>query len=77
MIFLGRVEIFSREVEFFREGLRFFLGGVEIFSGGVEIFSGGVGIISLVLSLFIGIERFSGRGDIFWVIKFFSDVWED
>ena len=30
-----------------------------------EIFSGGVGIISVVLSLFRGFERFLGGGEIF------------
>ena len=45
---------------------------VEIFPGGVEmlqevfvIFSEGVGIISVVLSLFRGFERFLGGGEIF------------
>ena len=37
------------------------------------IFSGGVGIISVVLSLFRGFERFLG-GDIFRVINFYFYV---
>ena len=39
------------------------------------IFSGGVGIISVVLSLFRGFERFlGGGGDIFRVINFYFHV---
>ena len=40
------------------------------------IFSGGVGIISVVLSLFRGFERFLGGGgrDIFRVINFYFHV---
>ena len=41
------------------------------------IFSGGVGIISVVLSLFRGFERFLGGGaggDIFGVINFYFHV---
>ena len=38
------------------------------------IFSGGVGIISVVLGLFRGFERFLGRGDIFRVINFYFHV---
>ena len=42
-----------------------------MFSEVLEIFSGGVGIISGVLSLLSGIERFpGGGGDIFRVIFF-------
>ena len=40
-----------------------------------EIFSGGVGIISVVLSLFRGFERFLLRGgDIFREINFYFHV---
>ena len=41
-----------------------------------EIFSGGVGIISVVLSLFRGFERFLGGGgrDIFREINFYFHV---
>ena len=40
-----------------------------------EIFSGGVVIISVVLSLFRGFERFPvGGGDIFRVINFYFHV---
>ena len=41
-----------------------------------EIFSGGVGIISVVLSLFRGFERFlwRGGGDIFREINFYFHV---
>ena len=38
------------------------------------IFSGGVGIISEVLSLFRGFERFLRGGDIFRVINFYFHV---
>ena len=38
------------------------------------IFSGRVGIISVVLSLFRGFERFLGGGDIFRVINFYFHV---
>ena len=38
------------------------------------IFSVGVGIISGVLSLFRGFERFLGGGDIFRVINFYFHV---
>ena len=43
-------------------------------SEGFGIFSGGVGIISVVLSLFRGFERFLGGGDIFRVINFYLHV---
>ena len=48
----------------FREGFKFF-GGVEMLSEVFDIFSGGVGIISVVLSLFRGFERFLGEGRYF------------
>ena len=55
-------------------GLNFF-GGVEMLSEVFEIFSGGVGIISVVLNLFRGFERFlGGGGDIFRVIHFYLHV---
>ena len=38
---------------------------MEMLSEVFEIFSGGVGIISVVLSLFRGFERFLGRGRYF------------
>ena len=37
-----------------------------MFSEVFEISSGGVGIISVVLSLFRGIESFQGEGDIYF-----------
>ena len=40
-----------------------------------EIFSGGVGIISVVLSLFRGFERFLGGGDIFREINLYFHVY--
>ena len=43
-----------------------------------EIFSGGVGIISVVLSLFRGFERYlggGGGGDIFREINFYFHVY--
>ena len=65
MLFLGRgrgqVKNFSGRLSFFGRGLNCF-EGVEMFS---EVFSGGVGIISVVLSLFRGIERFLEGGEIF------------
>ena len=42
-----------------------FFGGVEMLSEVFGICSGGVGIISVVLSLFRGFERFLGGGEIF------------
>ena len=62
MLFLGRGSFsgrlrFFREIEIFPEGFKFF-GGVEMLSEVFGIFSGGVGIISVVLSLFRGFERF-------------------
>ena len=62
MLFLERGS-FSVRLRFFREGFKFFWrgGDAEVF----EIFSGGVGIISVVLSLFRGFERFLGGGEIF------------
>ena len=50
-------------LRFFREGFKFFWRGGDAV-GSVWIFSGGVGIISVVLSLFKGFERFR-RGEIF------------
>ena len=43
-------------------------------SEGFGIFSGGVGIISVVLSLFRGFERFLGGGGIFSVNIFMCTV---
>ena len=43
-------------------------------SEGFGIFSGGVGIISVLLSLFRGFERFLGGGDIFRMINFYLYV---
>ena len=60
MLFLERGS-FSVRLRFFREGFKFF-GGVEMLSEVFGIFSGGVGIISVVLSLFRGFERFLGGG---------------
>ena len=59
------------EREFFRERFKFF-GGVEMLSEVFGIFSGGAGIISVVLSLFRGFERYLGGG-IFsgWLISIF------
>ena len=56
-------------------GLNFF-GGVEMLSEVFGICSGGGGvIISVVLSLFKGFERFlGGGGDIFRVINFYFHV---
>ena len=56
MIFLGRGGFSGR--------LRFFWRGGDAF-GSVWNFSGGVGIISVVLSLFRGFERFLGGGRYF------------
>ena len=64
---------FSGRLRFFREGFQLF-GGVEMLSEVFGIFSGGVGIISVVLSLFRGFERFlGGGGEIFsgWLISIF------
>ena len=75
MLFLGRGS-FSGRLRFFREGFKFF-GGVhmEMLSKVFGIFSGGVGIISVVLSLFRGFERFmGGGGDIIKVINFYFHV---
>ena len=47
---------------------------MEMLSDVFGIFSGGVGIISVVLSLFRGFERFLGGGDIFRVINFYFHV---
>ena len=63
MLFLGRGS-FSMRLRFFRRGFNFF-GGVEMLSEVFGIFSGGVGIISVVLSLFRGFERFLGGGRYF------------
>ena len=63
MLFLGRGS-FSVRLRFFREGFRFFSRGGDAF-GRVWDFFGGVGIISVVLSLFRGFERFLGGGEIF------------
>ena len=52
---------FSGRLIFFREGFKFFWRGGDAF-GSVWDFSGGVGIISVVLSLFRGFERFLGGG---------------
>ena len=71
MLFLGRGS-FSGRLRFFWEVFKFF-GGVEMLSEVFGIFSGGVGIISVVLSLFRGFERFLG-GDIFRVINFYFHV---
>ena len=66
-------------LRFFREGFKFFWRGGDAV-GSVGIFSGGVGIISVVLSLFKGFERFLGGGgggrygDIFRVINFYFHV---
>ena len=63
MLFLGRGS-FSGRLRFFGRGSNFF-GGVEMLSEVFGIFSGRVGIISVVLSLFRGFERFLGVGKIF------------
>ena len=60
MLFLGRGN-FSMKLRFFREGFKFFLRGGYAFES-VWDFSGGAGIISVVLSLFRGFERFLGGG---------------
>ena len=60
MLFLGRGS-FSGRLRFFREGFKFF-GSVEMLS---EVFGIFFGIISVVLSLFRGFERFLGVGEIF------------
>ena len=60
MPFLGR-RSFSGRLRFFREGFKFF-GGVEMFTEVFGIFSGRVVIISVVLRLFRGFERFLGGG---------------
>ena len=63
MLFLGRGS-FSARLRFFCEGFKFFRRGgdaSEVFG----ICSGGVGIISVVLSLFRGFERFLGGGRYF------------
>ena len=57
MLFLGRGSFSGR-------GLNFF-GGVEILSEVFVILSRRVGIISVVLSLFRGFERFLGVREIF------------
>ena len=72
MLFLGR-RSFSGRLRFFLEGFKFF-GVVEMLSEVFGIFSGWVGIISVVLSLFRGFERFLGGGDIFRVINFYFHV---
>ena len=72
MLFLGR-RSFSGRLRFFREGFKFF-GVVKMLSEVFGIFYGGVGIISVVLSLFRGFERFLGGGDIFRVINFYFHV---
>ena len=59
-LFLAR-RSFSGRLRFFREGFNFF-GVVEMLSEVFGIFSGGVRIISVVLSLFRGFERFLGGG---------------
>ena len=57
---------FFREGEIFPRGISVISGGVEMFSKVVVIILGMVRIISVVLSLFRGIERFpGGRGEIF------------
>ena len=48
-----------------------------MFSEVFKISSGGVEIISVVLSVFRGLERFPGGGDIFRVIESFLSAWED
>ena len=63
MLFLERGS-FSGRLRFFRERFKFF-GGVEMLLEVFGIFSRGVGIISVVLSLFRGFERFLGGGGIF------------
>ena len=63
MLFLGRGS-FSVRLRFFREGFKFFWRGGDAF-GRVWEFSGGVGIISVLLSLFRGFERFLGGGGYF------------
>ena len=76
MLFLGRGS-FSGRLRFFREGFKFFWR-VEMLSEVFGIFSGGVAIISVVLSLFRGFERFLGGGgggeDNFRVINFHFHV---
>ena len=62
MLFLGRGG-FSGRLRFFREGFKFF-GAVDMLSEVFGTLSGGVWIISVVLSLFRGFERFLG-GEIF------------
>ena len=64
MLFLGRGS-FSGRMRFFREGFKFFLEGWRCFRKCLGFFSGRVGIISVVLSLFRGFERFLGVGEIF------------
>ena len=74
MLFLGRGS-FSVRLRFLG-GVQIFFGRVEMLSEGFGIFSRGVGIISVVLSLFRGFERFlgGGGGDIFRVINFYLHV---
>ena len=57
MLFLGRGSFSGK----FREGFKFFGRGGDAF-GSVSDFPGGIGIISVVLSLFRGFERFLGGG---------------
>ena len=74
MLFLGR-ESFSGRLRFFRERFKFFREGWRCFRKCLVFFSGGVGIISVVLSLFRGFERFMGAGgNIFRVINFYFHV---
>ena len=62
MLFLGRGS-FSGKLRFFWEGFKFFFEGcMEMLSEVFAIYSRGVGIISVVLSLFRGFERFLGGG---------------
>ena len=60
MLFLGRGS-FSGRLRFFREGFKFFWRCGDAFGCVWEFF----GIISVVLSLFRGFERFLGVGEIF------------
>ena len=73
MLFLGR-RSFSGRLRFFREGFKFYGVVIEMLSEVFGNFSGRVGIISVVLSLFRGFERFLGGGDIFRVINFYFHV---
>ena len=60
MLFLGRGS-FSVRLRF-SVGFKFFWRGGDAFGSVFQICSGGVGIISVVLSLFRGFERFLGGG---------------